>query len=238
SKDLDNLIESQRADKNKEGLGYSVVPLLPTQLYSPPKKDLSWTCLPEFKDDTVTDYSRLAPTVESSPNDAQNRKPSVTATEASPSTISPKPFIKFVKAVDRSAERPKTNKVKTAKKPSVKYAKQYKKPTNKSTVRGNQRNRNNLKSQQLGENFVRKYRACVNCGHFDHLAYDCGLGVKKGRTCPTYTHKSMPPRPATHKSYRPLMRPIRSNMNTAQPKRTSFHKPAHSYDRRPFQKTT
>nr|GEV92292.1 hypothetical protein [Tanacetum cinerariifolium] len=41
SKDLNNLIESQRADKNKEGLGYSVVPPPPAQLYSSPKKDLS-----------------------------------------------------------------------------------------------------------------------------------------------------------------------------------------------------
>nr|GEZ07239.1 hypothetical protein [Tanacetum cinerariifolium] len=37
SKDLDNLIESQRADKNKDGLGYSVVPPPPAQIYSSPK---------------------------------------------------------------------------------------------------------------------------------------------------------------------------------------------------------
>nr|GEZ45615.1 hypothetical protein [Tanacetum cinerariifolium] len=41
SKDLDNLIESQRADKNKEGLGYSVLPPPPAQIYSSPNKDLS-----------------------------------------------------------------------------------------------------------------------------------------------------------------------------------------------------
>nr|GFD59987.1 hypothetical protein [Tanacetum cinerariifolium] len=57
SKDLDNLLESQRSDKNKEGLGYNAVPP-PAQIYSPPKKDLSWIGLPEFVDDTVTDYSR------------------------------------------------------------------------------------------------------------------------------------------------------------------------------------
>nr|GEY50584.1 hypothetical protein [Tanacetum cinerariifolium] len=34
------------------------------------KKDMSWTGLPEFKDDIVTDYSRPAPTVESSKDDA------------------------------------------------------------------------------------------------------------------------------------------------------------------------
>nr|GFC65455.1 hypothetical protein [Tanacetum cinerariifolium] len=51
SKDLDSLLESQRLDKNKEGLGYSVVPPPPpAQIYSSPKKDMSWTGLPEFKD--------------------------------------------------------------------------------------------------------------------------------------------------------------------------------------------
>nr|GFA88034.1 hypothetical protein [Tanacetum cinerariifolium] len=63
SKDIDNLIESQRSDKNKEGLGYVAVPPPPVQLYFSPKKDLSWTGLPECADDTVTDYSRPSPTV-------------------------------------------------------------------------------------------------------------------------------------------------------------------------------
>nr|GEZ53627.1 hypothetical protein [Tanacetum cinerariifolium] len=62
-KDLDNLIESQRLDKNKEGLGYTAIPPPPVQLYHSPKKDLSWTGLPECANDTVTDYSRPSPTV-------------------------------------------------------------------------------------------------------------------------------------------------------------------------------
>nr|GEZ71651.1 ribonuclease H-like domain-containing protein [Tanacetum cinerariifolium] len=64
------------------------------KVYSPPKKDMSWTGLPEFKDDNVTDYTRPSPAIESTSDDAQNRNRSVTKTEASPSTISPKPFIK------------------------------------------------------------------------------------------------------------------------------------------------
>nr|GFB06525.1 hypothetical protein [Tanacetum cinerariifolium] len=61
SKDIDSLLENQILDKNKEGLGYNVVPPPPAQIYSPPKKDMSWTGLPEFKDDTITDYSRPSP---------------------------------------------------------------------------------------------------------------------------------------------------------------------------------
>nr|GFC45486.1 hypothetical protein [Tanacetum cinerariifolium] len=70
SKDLDSLLEGQRLDKNKEGLGYSDVPLPSTQVYSPPKKDLSWTGLLEFADDTVTNYSRPSPAIESTSGDA------------------------------------------------------------------------------------------------------------------------------------------------------------------------
>nr|GEU68059.1 hypothetical protein [Tanacetum cinerariifolium] len=99
SKDLDSFLKSQRLDKNLEGLGYSAVPP-PAQVYSPPKKDLSWTGIPEFADDTVIDYSRPSPAKESTSDDAQNRNPSVPEIEASPSTISSKPFIKFVKAAD------------------------------------------------------------------------------------------------------------------------------------------
>nr|GFA00128.1 hypothetical protein [Tanacetum cinerariifolium] len=58
SKDIDSLFESQSLDKNEEGLGYSAVPPPPGQIYSPLKKDMSWTGLPEFKDDTVTDYNK------------------------------------------------------------------------------------------------------------------------------------------------------------------------------------
>nr|GEZ56952.1 hypothetical protein [Tanacetum cinerariifolium] len=119
----------------------------PAQVYSPPKKDLSWTGLYEFADDTVTDYSRPSLAIESTSNDVQNRNYS--ETEASPSTISSKPFIKFVKAIDRPTEN-KTDKAETVKKPAVKYAELYRKPSKNSTVRGNQRNWNNLKSQQLG----------------------------------------------------------------------------------------
>nr|GEY77791.1 ubiquitin hydrolase [Tanacetum cinerariifolium] len=172
---------------------------------------MSWTGLPEFAADTVTDYSRPVPTVESSSDDAQNRNPSVTATEASPCTISPKPFIKFVKAAD--CIKVKTNKVEAARKSSVKYAEMYIRTSKSPNVRGNQRNWNNLKSQQLGNNFVMKKKACFNFGDFDHLAYDCVIGVKKGRTCPTNSHKTISPRIVIHKSHRPSMRPVRPNMD-------------------------
>nr|GFC46118.1 hypothetical protein [Tanacetum cinerariifolium] len=120
---------------------------------------MSWTGLSEFAHDTIIDYSRPSPTIESNTDDT-NRNSSVTETRESSSIITSKPAIK-----------------------------------------GNQRNWNNLKSHQLGENFVMKKKACYNCGGIDLLFYECGKWVKMGRSClkNNNTHKSMPPRPAIHR---------------------------------------
>nr|GFB14671.1 ribonuclease H-like domain-containing protein [Tanacetum cinerariifolium] len=98
SKDLENIIESQRSEKVKEGVGYNVVPPPAAELYLSPKKDLSWTGLPEFVDDTVTEYSRPSPTVASTLAEDQNKDTSTYEDVAS--TNLPKPFVKFVKPKD------------------------------------------------------------------------------------------------------------------------------------------
>nr|GEU85655.1 hypothetical protein [Tanacetum cinerariifolium] len=90
-KDLDTLLESQRIDKNKEGL-------------------------PEFADDTITDYSRPSPSIESNTSDLQNSNSFVSKHGESSKSIMSKPMIKFVKAGD-SPKIIKTNKVETARKP-------------------------------------------------------------------------------------------------------------------------
>nr|GEV12003.1 hypothetical protein [Tanacetum cinerariifolium] len=104
SKNLDNLIKSQRSDNIKDRVGYSVVPPPAADLYLSPKKDLSWTGLPEFADDTVTDYSRPSPTVESTSKEGQNKNSSTSEDVASP--ITPKPFVMFVKSKDFQSESP------------------------------------------------------------------------------------------------------------------------------------
>nr|GEV29686.1 putative ribonuclease H-like domain-containing protein [Tanacetum cinerariifolium] len=154
-------------------------------------EDLSWTCILEFADDMVTDYSRPSPAIKSTSNDAQNRNPSIPEIEASPSTISSKPFIKFMNAADPLT----VAKSETVRKPFVKYAELYRKPKKR----------------------------------VDH-----GSSWAKNNN----SHKSKSPRPAAQKTHRPQMRPIRPNVNAAQPKRTSFYKPSHSYNKRPFQRTS
>nr|GEV35526.1 hypothetical protein [Tanacetum cinerariifolium] len=149
TKDLDNLIGSQRSDNIKEGLGYSVVPPPPAQVYSPPKKDMSWTGLSEFADDTITDYTRPSPSVESNPDYLQNNSSSASENGESTGSILSKPEIKFVRPAD-SLTVVKTDKKETVRKPTVKYAELYRKTSKRSNVWGNQRNWNNQKSQQLG----------------------------------------------------------------------------------------
>nr|GFC73694.1 hypothetical protein [Tanacetum cinerariifolium] len=112
----------------------TVLFLPPAQVYSPLKKDVSWTGLPEFDDDTITDYSRLSPSIESNTSDLQNSNSSVSDHRESSSCIMSKPMIKFMKA-DDSPTVIKTNKVETARKPSVKYVEMYRNTSKSPKVR-------------------------------------------------------------------------------------------------------
>nr|GEV48442.1 reverse transcriptase domain-containing protein [Tanacetum cinerariifolium] len=101
SKDLDTLLGSQINDKNKEGLR-----------------------LPKFVDDTVTDYIRPTPSIDSSKsntNDLQNNKFSVPEHGESSGSIMSKPMIKFVKAAD-CPRVTKTKNTKNSRKSTLKYA--------------------------------------------------------------------------------------------------------------------
>nr|GFB34376.1 hypothetical protein [Tanacetum cinerariifolium] len=141
SKDLEGIIESQRSKKVKEGVGYNVVPPPAADLYLSPKKDLSWTGLPEFVDDTVTDYSRPSPTVASTSLKDQNKDTSTSEEVAS--TKPSKPFVKFIKPKDSQPES-KLKEQETPKKPQVKYFEQNRQSNKRP--KGNQRSWNNLKS--------------------------------------------------------------------------------------------
>nr|GEW44491.1 hypothetical protein [Tanacetum cinerariifolium] len=110
---------------------------------------MSWTRLPEFADDTITDYTMPSPSIESNTSDLQNSNSCVFEHGESSSSIMSKPMIKFVKAAD-SPGVIKTNKTETARKPPIKYAEMYRSTTKTPKVKGNQRNWNNLMNQRLG----------------------------------------------------------------------------------------
>nr|GEZ61132.1 hypothetical protein [Tanacetum cinerariifolium] len=150
SKNLDHLIESQRSDQVKEGVGYNAVPPPAADLYLSPKKDLSWTGLPEFVDDTVTDYSRPSHTIASTSAEGQNKDSSTSEDVASPNL--PKPFVKFVKPKDSQPES-KSKEQETPKKSQVKYAEQYR-HSNKKPKSKTKKNTNSGKFSQQWEKFA------------------------------------------------------------------------------------
>nr|GEU59769.1 hypothetical protein [Tanacetum cinerariifolium] len=183
--------------------------------------DSKLTCFQSTSKDLDTLLGSQRPSHSIETNDLQNNSSSVSENVESTSSILSKPEIKFVKAAD-SPTVIKINKDETVRKPSVKYAEMYRKTSKGSNARGNQKNWNNLKSQQLGKNFLMKNKACFNCGDFNHLAYDCGKWLEMGKSRPkNNTHKSIPPRTVFHKSDRSPTRITRPNINAAQPNRTS-----------------
>nr|GEV41553.1 hypothetical protein [Tanacetum cinerariifolium] len=110
----------------------------PAQVYSPLKKDLYWTGLPEFVDDTVTDYSRPTPSINASKcntSDLQSSNFSVSEHGESSGSIMSKPMIKFVIAAD-CPRVIKTNNTENARKSIVKYAEMYRNNSKSPKVRG------------------------------------------------------------------------------------------------------
>nr|GFB58834.1 hypothetical protein [Tanacetum cinerariifolium] len=210
SKDLENIIESQRSEKVKEGVGYNVVP--------PP------------------DYSRSSPTVVSSSAEDQIKDTSTSEDVTSPNP--PKPFVKFVKPKDSQPES-KSKEQETPKKSQVKYTEQHMHSSKRP--KGNQRNWNNLKSYQLGPEFVLHKKPCFNCGDFSHLANDCRRRVQRETnksSGPRPHGDSMRPlfRPAGHKPHGPSMNPRIPTMNGARPYKSFFQTP--SCETRPFLKSS
>ncbi|GJX67947.1 putative ribonuclease H-like domain-containing protein [Tanacetum coccineum] len=253
SKDLNDLLESQKSAKDKTGVGfneYTAVPPPPAQVYSPPQRDLSWTGLPEFVDDTITDYTRPTPSVDVSKDvrsDLDGNNTSVFEQGETSSSNMSRPMIKFVKE-SGCPNVIKINNIENTRKPTVKYAEMYRDTSKCPNVRGNQRNWNNLKSQQLGKAFLMQNKACYKCGYFDHLASNCGIWVAKGETWPRgnysqnnvkspSTHKSMTPRAVLLKSGSKPIVVNKPKMNVAQPTMKSF-KTAHSNVKRPFERKT
>ncbi|GJW99452.1 hypothetical protein Tco_0183366 [Tanacetum coccineum] len=86
---------------------------------------------------------------------------------------------------------------------SVRYAEMYR----SQRPRGNQRNWNGQKSNQLGCNFVFNNKACFICGSFDHIQYSCP------KTSHPSAHKHMAPKAV-------LMKTGLKSVNTARPVNT------------------
>ncbi|GJZ31238.1 putative ribonuclease H-like domain-containing protein [Tanacetum coccineum] len=131
----DNKIENLKNDKTGLGLNeYIVVPPPPAQVYSPPKNDLSWIGLPEFVDDTVTNYSRPTPSIDM-PRDV-SESVSFFEQRGSIGNVLSKPMISLVNETGFPSV-PKVINTKNSRKPTVKYAEMYKNTSQSPKVMSN-----------------------------------------------------------------------------------------------------
>ncbi|GJW43419.1 putative ribonuclease H-like domain-containing protein [Tanacetum coccineum] len=150
SKSLDKLLESQITDNSKKGLGYHVVaPPHPLTLNAHSKLDLSYYGLDEFKE----------PEFKEQVSEDEN------SSVESPLKVDNKTVFHAAKKVE--FVKPKNNE-KPVKK-TVRYAEMYR----SQSPRGNQRNWNGQKSNQLGSNFVMYNKACFVCSSFNHVQSNC-----------------------------------------------------------------
>ncbi|GJW83818.1 putative ribonuclease H-like domain-containing protein, partial [Tanacetum coccineum] len=270
SKDLDKLLESQITDKSKKGLGYSVVPPPHPLIYNRPKKlDLSYSGLDEFKEPEFKGYGSEVSKKESnvvcdkkSDDSKENSDNSLVKEQVSKDTSS---FVESSLNVDKETVFPVDKKVESVKpknhekpvKKSVRYAEMYR----SQTPRGNQRNWNGQKSNQLGSDFVMYNKACFICGSFNHVQAQCKYhqrermvyGNNYNRVNYNYTTKRTHPNAQRNMVPRAVLmktglKPFNTarTVNTAHPKSTVFSakpmscfpKTAQSTVRRPFQSKT
>ncbi|GJY27955.1 hypothetical protein Tco_0403722 [Tanacetum coccineum] len=270
SKDLDKLLESQITDKSKKGLGYSVVPPPHPLIYNRPKKlDLSYSGLDEFKEPEFKGYGSEDSKKESnvvcdkkSDDSKENSDNSLVKEQVSKDTSS---FVESSLNVDKETIFPVDKKVESVKpknhekpvKKSVRYAEMYR----SQTPRGNQRNWNGQKSNQLGSDFVMYNKACFICGSFNHVQAQCKYhqrermvyGSNYNRVNYNYTTKRTHPNAQRNMVPRAVLmktglKPFNTarTVNTAHPKSTVFSakpmscfpKIAQSTVRRPFQTKT
>ncbi|GJS04616.1 hypothetical protein Tco_0321124 [Tanacetum coccineum] len=177
------MLGSQITDKSKKGFWYSVVPPPHPLIYNRPNKlDLSYSGLEEFQQPEFEVYGLSAnkSVCENSSNETKKNSDALLIEEwvfdnedevESPVVVEKKTVVPTIPKVD--VVRPKQQEKPVRK--IVRYAEMYR----SKGPRGNQRNWNNLKSQQLGSDFVMNNKACFVCGSFDHLKKDCGKGIIK-----------------------------------------------------------
>ena len=192
-----SIVENQMNKKIKSGIGYNTCPPPYRGIPCPPGLDLAESGFHEHtnkslekvkpvensepfestsntslsKEKVLTDKSSDVTTIESCTSD-ENRKETVSKKGNKVGLISPK----SVESITKTKVVLKTVEC---------CAKCNSKP------RGSQRNWNNLKSHQLGDNFVLYNKACYYCGSFNHTHAYCNNWVS-GSTSRSKTSKTNP----------------------------------------------
>nr|GEY89995.1 hypothetical protein [Tanacetum cinerariifolium] len=237
----------------------------PTGLFSPPKLDLSNFGLEEFQQPKFEGYEpKTSKNVSEYISNELKEYPDAPLVKdrvldnkdcsvESPVVVEKKTIVSTIAKVE--VVKPKQQGKLVRK--TVKYAEMYK----SQGPRRNQKNWNNLKSQQLGSNFVMYNKTCFVCGSFDHLQAGCNYHQRErvitgnNYTRVHYNYSTKKAHPNAHRNIVPRVVFIRTGpqplnivrlVNTAHPKTTvhsarsmsCFSKIAPSTVRRPIEKKT
>ncbi|GKB20183.1 hypothetical protein Tco_0854106, partial [Tanacetum coccineum] len=218
SKDLDKLLGSQITDKSKKGLGYNVVPPPHPLIYNRPKKlDLSYSGLDEFKDPEFKSYGS---------KDKHISKDTSSFVESPLNVDKETVFL-----VDKKIEFVKPKNHEKPVKKSVRYAEMYR----SQSPRGNQRNWNGQKSNQLGSDFGMYNKACFICGSFNHVKINYNHHQRKRIVSRNnyyrvdYDYYAKTTHPSVHRNMTPraiLLKTSLTPLNTVRPVKTAHLKPA------------
>ncbi|GJY00780.1 hypothetical protein Tco_0358932 [Tanacetum coccineum] len=249
--------ESHITDKSKKGVGDNAVPSPhPLILNRPITLDLSYSGLEEFKEPeentqiekpvkrTVRYADKSLVKEQESQVKSSFVKGCGSNTSKNVSEVEPKkvrknndaPIIEDWVSDDEEQDGSKTKpekktviptaaKIEKPVRKPVKYAEMYR----SQRPRGNQRNWNGQKSNQLGCNFVFNNKACFICGSFDHIQYSCPNQQRKRIVSGNNYNKkdndyySKTSHPSAHKHMAPravLMKTGLKSFNTARPVNT------------------
>ncbi|GJT22075.1 putative ribonuclease H-like domain-containing protein, partial [Tanacetum coccineum] len=163
-------------------------------------------------------------------------KPSKSVSEDTSNKVKESPDALLVKELVLDDKLEKKTVFSTIAKIEFVRAKQQEKPVRKpdkyakmywsQSSRGNQRNWNNQKSQQLGSDFVMDNKACFVCGSFDHVQANCNYHQREmvvsgnNYTRVNYNYSTKKACPSAHRNIAPraiLMKIGLRPLNTARP---------------------
>ncbi|GJR11675.1 putative ribonuclease H-like domain-containing protein [Tanacetum coccineum] len=207
---------------------YSAVPPPHPLIYNRPNKlDLSYSGLDEFKEPEFKGYgpenskkeSNVVCEKESDNSKENSDKSLVKELEHTPIIENWVQMMRNKMSLSLSLKIktviPTAAKIEKPVKKSVRYAEMYR----SQRPRGNQRNWNGQKSNQLGSEFVMYNKACFNCGSFKHVQKNCTYHQKK-----KVVNTVRPRIVNTARSYRTPVNTVRPRVvNTARQNRTSVN---------------
>ncbi|GJU54765.1 hypothetical protein Tco_1228479 [Tanacetum coccineum] len=198
------------------------------RLFSPPKFDLSNSGLEEFQQPEFEGYGpKTSKSVSENISNEVRESPDTPLVEKLVSDDKLEKKIVSPTVAKIEFVRPKQQE-KPVRKP-VKYAEMYR----SQSPRGNQRNWNNQKSQQLGSDFVMYNKACFVCGSFDHVQANCNYHQRErvvsgnNYTRVNYNYSAKKAHPSAHRNMVPravLMKTGLRSLNTARPVNTAHPK--------------